>query len=87
MTQEAVTPLLAALRACSVPEQHEWAALAGTKRNYLYQLALCTRKSCRSGLARSIAEASVAMHVKTTGRIPKVTMEELASMCPLPGKP
>ena len=76
------TPLLTALRACTVPEQHEWAALAGTKRNYLYQLALCTDgRQARVRLAKAIADASVQMHVKTLGRVPKVTMEELATMC------
>lgn len=70
------TPLLAALRCCTVPEQHEWAALANTKRNYLYQLAALER-TAGARLALAIAKASVQMHVKTTGRIPKVTVEQI----------
>lgn len=77
------TPLLLALRACTVPEQHEWAELAGTKRNYLYQLAMCTRKQAGANLAQRVAAASVEMHVRSLGRIPKVTLEQLATMCPI----
>ena len=78
---ENATPLLTALRACTVEEQHEWAGLAGTKRNYLYQLATCSRRSPGVDLAKRIADASVKMHVSTLGRVPKVTMDQIATMC------
>jgi hypothetical protein len=71
-----VHPLLIALRACTVKEQHDFAALAGTKRNYLYQLAGSSRVP-RATLAVAIAKASREMHVRTTGRVPKVTVEQL----------
>jgi hypothetical protein len=32
-------------------------------------------------LAKRIADASVQMHVKTLGRVPKVTLEQIATMC------
>lgn len=73
------TPLLNLLRACTVEEQCELAALARTKRNYLYQLAT-QRRSPKVGLAKCIADASIRLHIKTLGRIPKITMEQLAQM-------
>ena len=79
-----VTPLLELLRKCSVDEQHRLAALAGTKRNYLYQLAQCNRKSCRTALAAGIAKASVTLSKETRGRTPVITVEQLGSMCQLP---
>ncbi len=79
-----ITPLLSALRKMTVEEQHQMATLAGTKRNYLYQLATCSRNSPKIKLAKAIADASVVLHVQTLGRTPKLTMEQLASMCPLP---
>jgi hypothetical protein len=76
------TPLLEVLRQCTVAEQHELAALAGTKRNYLYQLATCRRKSTKLNTAYAISEAVTKMHVKTLGKVPKISVEELATMCP-----
>lgn len=73
--------LLLALRHCTVPEQHDWARRAGTKRNYLYQLAAGGRVSPRLELAKGICDASVQMHVASGGRIPKITLEQLAEMC------
>ncbi len=75
-SQSPPTPLLHALRCCTVPEQHEWAELAGTSRNYLYQLATCER---RAGLrtALRIVESSKQMHIATTGRVPKISLNDL----------
>lgn len=78
------TPLLAALRTLTVEEQHQFAKLAGTSRSYLYQLAICHRTSPRAKLVQGISAASVQMHVQTLGRSPKITMDELISMCPVP---
>ncbi len=71
-----IHPLLNALRSCTVAEQHEFARLAGTKRNYLYQLAGATRCP-KLKLALRIVDASVKMHTLTTGRVPKLTIQEL----------
>lgn len=79
-----VTPLLTALRACSVEEQHLWAKRANTDRTYLYALATCQRESARAQLCKAIADASIQMHMDSRGRIPKVTILELATMCPIP---
>lgn len=76
-----MTPLLEVLRQCTVEEQHELAALAGTQRNYLYQLATCQRKSTKLDTAFKIVEAVNKMHVRSLGRIPKISLDELAQMC------
>jgi hypothetical protein len=82
-TANHVTPLLAALRACTVDEQYEFARLAGTKRNYLYQLASCHRRQPNITLAAAICAASVALHSSTSGRVPVLTTDEIAKMCPI----
>lgn len=80
---EPKTPLLECLRVCSTEEQHELARLAGTTRTYLYQLATCQRRSTSAAKACDISDAVNKMHVKSLGRIPKLSVEELARMCPL----
>lgn len=79
LNEPATTPLLVALRCCTVPEQHEWARLADTSRNYLYQLAK-QHRSAGLKTAMNIAKASIQMHIRTTGRIPKLTVEQIAAM-------
>ncbi len=79
------TPLLGILRALETDaKRDEFAKLAGTSRLYLYQLAGCHNRSCRSSLAMAIAKASMEMHKKYQCGV--VTMEILASMCPVPEK-
>lgn len=78
------TPLLALLRACTVDEQRELARLAGTKRNYLYQLASCHRRQPNVGLAEAICAATAVLHERTAGRIPLITTSQIASMCCIP---
>lgn len=78
-TSTPTTPLLSILRHLNAEQRAEFAALAGTKVDYLYQLSGCNRKSCRSQLAKSIADASVAMRRKYGS--PTITMETLATMC------
>lgn len=81
---EAATPLLLILRALeNDARRDEFAALAGTSRMYLYQLAGCHNRACRSSLAMGIADASLKMAEKYGS--PVITMHQLASMCPLPG--
>lgn len=79
--ENVVTPLLTALRACSVDEQYEFARLAGTKRNYLYQLATCHRKNPGLKLAQAICDASADLHRRTAGRVPALTTADIAGMC------
>lgn len=77
------TPLLALLRDLETDDKrNEFAMLAGTTRVYLYQLAGCNTQACRSRLAKSIADASVAMHERYGTQA--ISMETLATMCPLP---
>ncbi|MEN9316089.1 MAG: hypothetical protein RIS35_2482 [Pseudomonadota bacterium] len=75
------TPLLAALRACTVDEQFELARLAGTKRNYLYQLASCHRKQPNVRLAEAICNATAVLNKRTDGRVPVLTTADIATMC------
>lgn len=77
------TPLLQILRQLGCAEKRqEFAALAETSVAYLYQLASCARGACRTRLAKGIADASVEMHKRYGTDI--VTMDTLATMCPLP---
>lgn len=79
------TPLLAILRQLGTAEKRkEFAAKANTSVAYLYQLASCARGACRTRLAKGIADASVEMHKLYGTDI--VTMDTLATMCPLPDK-
>jgi hypothetical protein len=75
------TPLLAALRALDDSQRAEFAQEAGTSVSYLYKLATCSRRSCRAALAKGIADASVTMERRHGS--PAVTMDDLATMCPL----
>jgi DNA-binding Xre family transcriptional regulator len=75
------TPLLEVLRQCTTEQQQQIADMAGTTRNYLYQLATCQRKSTSVSKAASISMAVTRMHVITLGKVPKISMEEIAEMC------
>lgn len=83
MDDQTITPLLEVLRCCSVEEQAELARLAGTTRNYLYQVATCYRRSVSARKALNISRAVTTMHVRSLGRIPKISIEEIATMCPM----
>lgn len=74
------SPLLELLRACDVPEQHLLADMAGTRRNYLYQIATC-RRTPNVALARDITLASERLNRMTHGKTPVITIDQLASMC------
>jgi transcriptional regulator with XRE-family HTH domain len=80
MSAQVPTPLLDALRTLSVPEQHRLAALAGTSRNYIYQLAGCSRRPSVD-LASRVARATELMHAETEGRCPVVDLHTIATMC------
>lgn len=74
------TPLLTVLRQLGDKERRdEFAALAGTSRLYLYQLAICSRRSCRADLAKRIADASVIMNTLYGSDV--LTLEGLSVMC------
>ena len=74
------TPLLAVLRQLGTDDKRdEFAGLAGTSRLYLYQLSICSRRSCRADLAKRIADASVVMHEKYGTQV--LTLEGLSTMC------
>lgn len=83
------TPLMSLLRACKDDAEREaFAKEARTTVNYLYALAGCHRGSeqgPRSVLALAIEDASVKFHKETQGRIPVVTVRELATMCAIAG--
>jgi len=77
-----VTPLLEILRNLGVDERREeFALLAGTSRLYLYQLACCYTKACRTDLALAITKASLVMHDKY--QCGYIDMHTLATMCPV----
>lgn len=78
------TPLLAILRHLDAAQRDEFSALAGTSKSYLYQLAICSRRSCRTDLAKRIADASVLMHKKYGSQV--LTMEQVGSMCAVGGE-
>ena len=74
------TPLLHVLRQLGTDDKrNEFAALAGTSRLYLYQLSICSRKSCRADLAKRIADASVVMSSKYGTQV--LTLEVISTMC------
>ena len=74
------TPLLHVLRQLGTDDKrNEFATLAGTSRLYLYQLSICSRKSCRADLAKRIADASVVMSSKYGTQV--LTLEGLSTMC------
>ena len=74
------TPLLAVLRQLETDDKRdEFAGLAGTSRLYLYQLSICSRRSCRADLAKRIADASGVMHEKYGTQV--LTLEVICSMC------
>ena len=74
------TPLLVVLRQLETDDKRdEFARLAGTSRLYLYQLSICSRRSCRTDLARRIVDASVVMNSKYGTQV--LTLEVICSMC------
>lgn len=80
-TNDPKTPLLALLRNLTDLQRKKLAQDAGTSVSYLYSLATCQRGSCRSDLAKRIADATVSMHESTKGETTILTMDQLATMC------
>ena len=77
-------PLANWLRLALPEERERIAKLAGTSDLYLYQIASGLREP-RVGLAKRIADASVEMYEESGGRLPALSMEELASIRALSG--
>lgn len=85
-TAKTSTPLMAVLRACeSDDERQALAEFAGTTVNYLYALAGCHRGQPRVGLAVGIASATREFNRRTDGRIPAISVEDIATMCAVHG--
>lgn len=85
-TAKNASPLTALLRACKDDtERQAFAEMAGTTVNYLYALAGCHRDQPRAALAVGIEDASFVFHKQTNGRIPIVTVREIATMCAVAG--
>ena len=80
------TPLSELLRLATPPERERLARLAGgTTVNYLYQLAGCHRPRPSAEFAVQLADATVLLNRETKGRLPIITVRELATMCALAG--
>lgn len=79
------TALSIFLRACTDDERKWLAKEADTTVGYLYQLAGCHRgrNGPAAGLALAIEDLSTQLNKTTKGRVPVVTVRELASMCSL----
>lgn len=78
------TPLLALLRQLSPEQREQLAADAGTRVDYLYQLASCVRKRCGTKLGLNIEAATKLMAERTlltTTPTQVITIAELAVMC------
>lgn len=77
------TPLLEFLRLCTPEQREQVAQECKTHTSYLYSIATCKRVKIAVQLAVAINEATQRMRVTTGGRTPIVTVEQLASMCPV----
>lgn len=72
-------PILALLRACeNDKERQAFAKAATTTVNYLYALAGSHRLQPRLDKALAIEAASIDWHVRTNGRIPLISIQDLA---------
>lgn len=83
-TNDPKTPLLALLRQLTAEQREQFAEDCGTRVDYLYQLAGCIRKQCRTKLAMKIEAATRLMAERTlltTDPTPVITVAELATMC------
>lgn len=77
------TPLLEFLRACTPEQRAAVSKTCDTHESYLYAIATCKRVKIGVQLAVAIAEATRTMHAESAGRTPVVTVEQIASMCPV----
>ena len=68
------------LRAATPEERERCAQKAGTSVMYLYQLAGAHRKNPGVMIAMGIEQATKEMHEESGGRLPVITMHDLAEM-------
>lgn len=81
-----ITPLLEWLRLANDEQRERAAALAGTTKTYLYQLAGCSRGTRLSAdLAFRLEDAFKILNKESDGVLPKLTARELSTMCALAG--
>lgn len=83
MNTEAVTPLLAWMRAATVEQRERMAALADTKVLYLYQLASPgggRGKKITADLAFRLEDAMATIEKESEGTLTAVSARELAAM-------
>ena len=80
-----ITPLLHALRQMTTDEKARFAALSGTTKNYAYQVATCKRPNPSAAWATAVEDALRVLNRETEGRVPVVTVREMATMCALAG--
>lgn len=76
MKHKANTPIMSLLRQMSPVEREQWAALAGTRVNYLYHIGSGAREP-KVRLAVSIADATQTMHVMNPA-LPVLTVRDIA---------
>lgn len=79
------TPLSDLLRDATPDERDRLARLAGTTVNYLYQVAGCHRPRPSAEFAVALADASMTLNKATKGRLPILTVREIATMCAVAG--
>ena len=75
-----LTPLISLLRALTAEQRDDFACKADTPVSYLYALGTCQR-TCSVKKARLIERTS--REFNALHGTPVVTMEQLATMCPL----
>jgi hypothetical protein len=75
------TPLSDFLQAATPAERERCALLAGTKVNYLYQVAGCHRPRPSAEFAVLLEDATRTLHAETGGRLPIVDVRTIATMC------
>lgn len=83
MNTEAITPLLAWLRAATSEQRERMATLTGTTLNYTYQLASPgggRGKKMTADLAFRLEDAMTAIEKESGGALKAVTARELAAM-------
>lgn len=74
------TKLKTFLQLATAEERERCAQLAGTQVSYLYQLSGLHRTNPGVRLAQDLEDATRQLHAETDGRLPVVTVRELADM-------
>lgn len=81
-----ITPLTTAMRAMTKDQREEFASLAGTTVNYLYQIAGLHRKNIAVQTAFAIEDASAYMAGQyPSAKLPTVNARQISEMAALAG--